>query len=155
MLCAYCPNHAKSTKTKLLYPYAYSRIADTNCSIRSMSSRDKTLTNRQKTSKLGSFFLPNYGWCSYTTTEYFYSISKKNARNHLFLIQIMKLCLLCKNSFGLGQPQDLKKAYLVQIHQNDKLSNSPFLPHCIRNLGARWETIVQFVIISFYQTTKS
>ena len=76
------PARQRVLKLKYYYPSAYSRIDYTNFSIRSTSIRDGTQTNRQKTPNLGSFFLPNYGWCSHVTTGYFCYISTKHATNH-------------------------------------------------------------------------
>ena len=71
--------HHKVLKLSHFCSSASSRIFNENSSVRGISIRDGTLTNRQKTLNLGRFFLPSYGQCSHLATGCFCSISNKYA----------------------------------------------------------------------------
>ena len=58
------------------YSNTYFGISDANSSVGSMSINDGTVTNRQKTPNLGSFFPTNCNWCSYATTGRFCNTHK-------------------------------------------------------------------------------
>ena len=63
----------QQTAPKLIYYYsnAYSRIGDSNSSIKGTAISDGIWTNRQQTTNLRGFFPPYYGQCFYSTTGHF------------------------------------------------------------------------------------
>ena len=63
-------------KKKKYYSNTYSRIVDVNSSIIGISINDRILTGKQKTPNLGSFFLPYYGWYSYSTIRQLHNTCK-------------------------------------------------------------------------------
>ena len=80
-LSYYCPN----TNTGIYYA---------NPSGRSMPIGDGTRNNKQKSPKLGSILLPNYGQCSCLTTRRLSLISTKTCSKSLHYIA--KISYLCK-----------------------------------------------------------
>ena len=93
------PAKQRALKLSHFCPNTYYRIDDINSNVKSMPIRDGLQNNRQKTPNLNIPFLPNYVWYPYANTGYFYKISIKTCNKALFLMQITKFCLLCKNLF--------------------------------------------------------